>query len=134
MKKYLIEICIILFMISLAIFAAYLESTNTIIQKSYFSKIQEFPVVSVSKYMKATKRNCFGAVLREELRYRFTYIGNDGRLYEFQDFENTNYGLWKVCVGNQNKYVIKHDTLDIYRYLYLTKETIENMGECDWIK
>ena len=90
------------------------------------SKWHEYQVVSVYQYMKVTKTNCFGAVLDQELRYCFTYVGDDGQLHEFDDYEHTEYGLWKVCIGNENKYVVK-DGFDTYRWLYLTEETFKNM-------
>ena len=90
------------------------------------SKWHEYQVVSVYRYMKVTKTNYFGAVLDQELRYCFTYIGDDGQLHEVDDYEHTEYGLWKVCIGDENKYVVK-DGFDIYRWLYLTEETFKNM-------
>lgn len=90
------------------------------------SRWHEYHVVSVYQYMKVTKTNYFGAVLNQELRYCFTYIGDDGQLYEFDDFEHTEYGLWKICIGDENKYVVK-EGFDTYRWLYLTEETFKNM-------
>lgn len=86
----------------------------------------EYKVISVYQYFKATKTNFFGEVLDQELRYCFTYIGDDGKLHEFNDFEHTEYGLWKVCVGDENKYVVK-EGFDTYRWLYLTEDTLSNM-------
>ena len=83
-------------------------------------------VMSVYQYMKVTKTNYFGAVLDQELRYCFTYIGDDGQLHEFDDYEHTEYGLWKICIGDENKYVVR-DGFDTYRWLYLTEETFNNM-------
>ena len=73
-----------------------------------------------------TKTNNFGAVLDQKLKYCFTYIGDDGQLHQFDDFEHTEYGLWKVCIGDENKYVVK-DGFNTYRWLYLTEETFKNM-------
>jgi len=91
------------------------------------ARTHEYKVVSVYQYMKVTRRNYFGTPSKEEIRYCFTYIGDDGQLHEFKDFENTEYGLWKICIGDQNKYVIKEDVLDTYRYLCLTAETLNNI-------
>lgn len=90
------------------------------------SKWHEYQVVSVYQYMKVTKTNYFGAVLDQELRYCFTYISDDGQLHEFYDYKHTEYGLWKICIGDENKYVVK-DGFDTYRWLYLTEETFKNM-------
>lgn len=89
------------------------------------SKLHEYQVVSVCQYM-STRTNNFGKVLDQELKYCFTYIGDDGQLHQFEDFEHTEYGLWKVCIGSQNKYVVK-DGIDTYRWLYLTEDTFKNM-------
>lgn len=90
------------------------------------SRWHEYQVVSVYQYMKVTKTNYFGAVLDQELRYCFTYIGDDGQLHQFDNFEHTEYGLWKICIGDENKYVVR-DGFDTYRWLYLTEETFKNM-------
>lgn len=90
------------------------------------SRTHEYKVVSVHQYMTVTKRNYFGKPMREELRYCFTYIGDDGQLHEFEGFEHTEYGLWKVCIGDEDKYVVKED-FDTYMWLYLTEETLKNM-------
>ena len=89
------------------------------------SKWHEYQVISVYQYI-STKTNNFGAVLNQELKYCFTYIGDDGQLHQFDNFEHTEHGLWKVCIGDENKYVVK-DGFDAYRWLYLTKETFKNM-------
>lgn len=89
------------------------------------SRWHEYQVVSVYQYI-ATQTNNFGAVIDQELRYCFTYIGDDGQLHEFEDFEHTEYGLWKICIGDENKYIVR-DGVDTYRWLYLTEETFKNM-------
>lgn len=89
------------------------------------SKWHEYEVISVYQYI-STRTNNFGAVLDQELKYCFTYIGDDGQLHQFEDFEHTEYGLWKVCIGEENKYVIK-DGFDTYRWLYLTEDTFKDM-------
>ena len=80
------------------------------------SKCHEYQVVSVCQYI-STRTNNFGAVLDQELKYSFTYIGDDGQLHEFDDFEHTEYGLWKICIGDENKYVVK-EGFDTYRWWY----------------
>lgn len=87
----------------------------------------EYEVVSVYQYMKVTQTNVFGAPLDQDLRYCFTYIGDDGQLHEFDDYEHSEYGLWKVCIGDENKYVVKNIGFDTYRWLYLTEETFSNI-------
>lgn len=89
------------------------------------SRIHEYQVVSVYQYI-STRTNNFGAIIDQELKYCITYIGDDGQLHQFDDFEHTEYGLWKVCIGEENKFVVK-DGFDTYRWLYLTEETFENM-------
>lgn len=124
MKKYLL---IFLIAVSTILTACTYEPMTDEEWAAYeASKWHEYPVVSVYQYMKITKTNYFGAVLDQELRYCFTYIGDDGQLHQFDDFEHTEYGLWKICIGDENKYVVK-DGVDTYRWLYLTEETLKNM-------
>ena len=89
------------------------------------SRWHEYQVVSVYQYI-ATETNNFWAIKNQELKYCFTYIGDDGQLHQFDDFEHTEYGLCKVCIGNENKYVVR-EGFDTYRWLYLTEETFKNM-------
>lgn len=125
MKKYILRILLVL-MTSLT--GCNSEPLTKEEQAAYeASKWHEHQVVSVYQYMKATKTNYFGAILDQELRYCFTYIGDDGQLHEFDDYEHTEYGLWKVCIGDENKYVVK-DGFDTYRWLYLTEETFNNIS------
>lgn len=90
------------------------------------SRTHEYQVVSVYQYM-AMKTNNFGAVIDQDLNYCFTYIGDDGQLHQLDGFEHTEHGLWKVCIGSENKYIVKDYGLDTYRWLVLTEETLKNM-------
>ena len=90
------------------------------------SRTYVYDVVSVNQYLKTTQTNYFGAPISQEIRYYFTYIDENGNLCEFEDFEHTEYGLWKICVGDENKYIVK-DGIDTYRWLYLTADTLKNM-------
>ena len=85
----------------------------------------EYKVVSVYQYI-ATRTNNFGAVVNQEMNYCFTYIGDDGQLHQFDNFKHTEYGLWKVCVGDENKYIVRNG-FDTYRWLILTEETLNNI-------
>lgn len=89
-------------------------------------RTQEYKVVSVYQYIK-TSTNQFGAVTDQKLVYAFTYIGSDGQIHQVDDFYHTEYGLWKVKLGNENKYVVYDDYVDTYLTLYLTEETLNNM-------
>ena len=118
MKKYILGLLLIL--------TICLTGCNSkLMTEEETSKWHEYQVVSVYQYI-STKTNNFGAVLNQELKYCFTYIGDDGQLHQFDNFEHTEYGLWKVCIGDENKYVVK-DGFDAYRWLYLTEETFKNM-------
>lgn len=124
MKKYILGILIVLTLCLVGCNSEPLtEEEKQAIEESRW---HEYQVVSVCQYMKVTRTNYFGAPLSQELRYYFTYIGDDGQLHEFEDFEHTEYGLWKICIGDENKYVVK-DGFDTYRWLYLTEETFKNM-------
>lgn len=124
MKKYILSILI---MVMLCLVGCNSEPMTEEERAAYeASRTHEYKVVSVYQYMKVTKTNYFGAPLSQELRYCFTYIGDDGQLHEFEDFEHTEYGLWKICIGDENKYIVR-DGFDTYRWLYLTEETLNNM-------
>lgn len=124
MKKYILSILMILTICLTG--CNYEPMTEEEWQEYEASRTHEYPVVSVYQYMKVTKTNFYGAILDQELRYCFTYIGDDGQLHEFKDFHHTEYGLWKLYIGDENKYIVK-DGFDTYRYLYLTEETFKNI-------
>lgn len=125
MKKYILSILIMAMLCLVGCNSEPLtEEEKQVIEES---RTHEYKVVSVYQYMKVTRTNYFEAPLSQELRYCFTYIGDDGQLHEFEDFEHTEYGLWKLCIGDENKYVVK-DGVDTYRWLYLTEETLNNMS------
>ena len=84
----------------------------------------EYKVISVQTYMKVTSTNGFGAIRDQDLRYNFTYVDEQGNLYQFKDFYHTEYGRYKLCVGTVNKYVVK----DGHHYLYLTEEMFDRLS------
>lgn len=88
------------------------------------SRYHEYKVVSVNQYI-VTKTNRFGGIIEQEPKYCFTYIDKKGKLHQVDDFKHMEYGLCKVSVGKENKYVIK-DRANTYRWLYLTEETLNN--------
>lgn len=90
--------------------------------------VREYDVISVCQYVKVNRQNCFGEVLDQKLCYSFTYIGDDGQLHQFDDFEHTEYGTHKVCIGDENKYIVEQCSIDTYRFLYLTEETLKNIS------
>lgn len=120
MKKYVLGILI---MITLCLTGCANNNTSEV-QTGY--KTSEYKVVSVVQYTRAIT-NRFGGVEEYRLNYTFTYIGDDGQLHQFDEFEHTEYGLWKLAIGTENKYVVVDKGLDTYRYLYLTEETLLNM-------
>lgn len=122
MKKYLLGILLVL-LVCLTGCKTMTEEERAAYETS---KQHEYKVVSVFQYISPTT-NQFGAVLNQELKYCFIYIGDDGQLHQFDDFEHTEYGLWKVYIGNENKYVVKKKGFDTYRWLYLTEETFKTL-------
>lgn len=123
MKRYILGILIILMFCLTG--CNYEPMTEEELAAYEASRTHEYQVMSVCQYI-ATSTNNFGAVTDQDLKYCFTYIGDDGQLHQFDDFEHTEYGLWKVCIGDENKYIVK-DGFDTYRWLYLTEETFKNM-------
>ena len=86
----------------------------------------EYEVLNVGQYME-THTNGYGAVLSQELAYYFTYIDENGNLCD-DTISHSKYGLCKVCIGEENKYVVERKGVDTYRYLYLTEETLRVMS------
>lgn len=91
------------------------------------SKHHEYEIVSVSQYIK-TETNGLGAVIKQEPAFYFTYIGDDGQIHDYKDYTYSNYGLRKLAIGDTNKFVIE-DGFDTYMWLYLTKDTMNNIGK-----
>lgn len=87
---------------------------------------KEYEVLNVGNYMEVST-NGFGAVINQYPAYYFTYIDENGVLHD-ETIHHTEQGLWKVCIGEENKYVEKENRGGTYRYLYLTKETLRNMS------
>lgn len=83
---------------------------------------KEYEILNVGTYMEIST-NGWGAVIDQYPAYYFTYIDENGVLHD-ETIHHTEHGIWKVCIGKENKYVKK----EAYRYLYLTKETLRNMS------
>ena len=88
---------------------------------------KEYEVLSVIPYIEVDT-NGYGAVLSQNLGYAFTYIDENGVLHN-DTIYHTEYGIWKVCIGEENKYVEKKVRANLYRYLYLTEETLRGMSK-----
>lgn len=87
---------------------------------------KEYEVLNIGNYMEVNT-NGWGVVINQYPAYYFTYIDENGVLHD-ETIHHTEQGLWKVCIGEENKYVEKEDRGGTYRYLYLTKETLRNMS------
>lgn len=86
----------------------------------------EYEVLSVGQYIE-THTNGYGAVLNQELAYYFTYIDENGVLHN-NTISHSEHGMSKVCIGEENKYIIEHNGTKTYKYLYLTKETLNGFN------
>ena len=96
-------------------------------RKAYIeSRTHTYEVVSVYAYI-STATNQFGGVTDESLAYCFTYVGSDNKLHQVDEFEHTEHGVYKVRIGNTNKYVVN----DYYgtKTLYLTKDTLSESSK-----
>lgn len=91
------------------------------------NSISEYEVVSVMKYTE-TRTNNFGGVTGTDICYAFEYIDDDGVLKSVKDFQHFEYGLTKVCIGDEDKYVVD-EYGETRRYLYLTKDTLKSMSK-----
>lgn len=84
--------------------------------------LEEYKVVSVYQHM-FIKTNSFGGVVSQELGYCFTYMGSDNQLHQVDKFVHSEYGLHKVCIGEENKYIVDGS----HQCLYLTEETLKSI-------
>ena len=98
--------------------------TSTVPTKEILS-LKEYEVLNVGQYIEINT-NAWGAVLSQKPAYYFTYIDEEGILRS-ESIAHSNYGLCKVYIGDENKYVIEEKGVDTYKYLYLTKEVLENI-------
>lgn len=89
------------------------------------ANIYRYEVVGVSKYVK-TETNHFGAVTDTDICYEFQYISGNS-LKHVSDFEHLEYGLTKVIIGDKDMYIVDKNSIDTYRYLQLTKETLASL-------
>lgn len=94
---------------------------NTVVEEN---NGREYKICSVTRYIK-TDTNVLGGVTGTHLCYAFTYTDESGTLHSVDSFENREYGITKVCIGDENKYVVNNE----YRYLYLTQETLESISK-----
>ena len=85
----------------------------------------EYKVISAYQYMRP-ETNGRGGVFDYRSRYYFAYIDGNGNFQEVEDFEHMADGLQKVCIGNENKYVVQDSGADTYKWLYLTEETLKS--------
>lgn len=88
--------------------------------------VNEYEILSVYQYTETITNN-FGCVIDTEIKYCFTYIDEDGALRQIKDFKHTEYGIHKLHVGKENKYIEKGSE----KHLYLTKETFNNLSKGD---
>ena len=88
---------------------------------------KEYEVLSVIPYIEVDT-NGYGAVVSQNPGYAFTYIDENGVLHN-DTIYHTEYGIWKICIGEENKYVEKKVRANLYRYLYLTEETLRGMSK-----
>lgn len=86
------------------------------------SCIHSYDVLSVFQYASPVT-NKMGGVVRTDVRYAFTYIDDNGNLQSVDGFRHLEYGLTKVCYGENDKYVVDSYGENM-RYLYLSKETL----------
>ena len=128
MKKSLKSISVLLAFVTILFFAGCKsDMTEDELKKYIKENTYEYEVVSVSQYMKTVPAGLAGTKTQEP-RYTFTYIDEEGQLQQEYNVYHSEQGRWKVCLGDENKYVETTDGEYRHSYLYLTKETLKNMG------
>lgn len=90
--------------------------------------VKTYEVLNVNSYVQ-NETNGYGAIIGSHLAYSFTYVDGSGKLHDKTDFENLEYGLTKVKIGDENKYVIESGGFDEYRTLYLTRDTFNKLNK-----
>ena len=90
-------------------------------------RVYEYEVVSVQRYVR-TKTSVNGRATRQAIYYNIVYIGNNGNLYETDDFCTDKYWC-EIRIGNENKYVIRDTGANRDEYLYLTKKTWNSLSK-----
>lgn len=93
-------------------------------QAIYESNIERYEVLGVHKYVR-TSTNQFGGVSSIDICYSFTYL-NGGTLCSQDNFYPTEYGSYKLAIGDEDLYIINHNDQTTHT-LQLTRETLENM-------
>lgn len=88
------------------------------------NRYEHYEVLSVFQYVE-THTNIYGGVTGTSVCYSFTYLDGNDNLRTINSFENLEYGLTRVCVGEVDEYVV--DTIEDIRYLYLSKETLNKL-------
>ncbi len=89
------------------------------------ANIHRYEVIGVAQYVR-TETNQFGGVTDTDICYTFQYLHGD-KLKSVDGFEHLEYGLTKVIIGDEDMYIIDTNGIDEYRYLQLTKETLQNI-------
>ena len=89
------------------------------------SNIHRYEVVGVSQYVR-NQTNNFGGIIDTDICYAFQYLDGNN-LKTVENFEHLEYGLTKIIVGDSNMYIVDTNGIDDYRYLQLTKETLQNI-------
>ena len=96
-------------------------------QEYLASYTYHYEVVSVNQYTHYTT-NKYGAITGQDQCYSFTYIDHDGSLKTGDCFLTPNdYQLTSLRIGDKNEYVYE-DYGHRYRYLYLARETLNNLS------
>lgn len=84
---------------------------------------KHYSVCSVSQYIK-TRTGRFGDVVDQKTAYTFTYIDESGSLHQLDNFIPTEYGIFKLQIGDKDEYVTTQEA----NILYLTESTLSNIN------
>ena len=85
-----------------------------------------YPILSVFQYVK-TSTNRYGAITNRDICYSFTWLDTNNNLHQEDDYENLEYGLTHVQLGDEDIFEVC-DYGEGHSCLYLTEETLKNMN------
>lgn len=92
------------------------------------SSVETYDLLTVTQYIAPHHTSSYGDISSFRAEYYFAYLDDEGNFQEVCGFEHNPMKSEEICIGETNKYVIVVNGPQVNKYLYLTKDTIANMG------